>query len=52
MLAVQFVTAEEMRQRWRLRHRGAMPSGAMDSGDAAWMIVGRGSGNPNPLTHP
>lgn len=27
----------------------ATPSGAIDSGDAAWMIIGRGSGDPNPL---
>jgi hypothetical protein len=32
-------------QRWRVRHRGAMPSGAVDSGDGAWMISGPGSGD-------
>jgi hypothetical protein len=26
----------------------ATPSGAVDSGDATWMISGRGSGDPNP----
>src|SRR5947209_19676002 len=36
-------------QWWRLRHRGATPSGAVDSGDAAWTISGRGSGDPEPL---
>ncbi len=34
-------------QWWRLRHRGATPSGAVDSGDAAWTISGRGS-DPEP----
>jgi hypothetical protein len=33
-------------QWWRLRDRGATPSGAIDSSDAAWMIVGRGSSEP------
>jgi len=31
-------------QRWRLRHRSATPSGAVDSGDAKWTISGRGNG--------
>jgi hypothetical protein len=35
-------------QWWRLRHRGATPSGAIDPGDAAWMILGRRSGDPEP----
>jgi hypothetical protein len=29
---------------WRLRHRGATPSGAIDSAIATWTISGRGSG--------
>ena len=51
MLAVELVTAEEMRQMVALHHRGATPSGALDSDDTAWMIVDRGSGDPNPLTN-
>jgi hypothetical protein len=34
--------------RWRLHHRSATPSGAVDSGDAAWRISGRGTATQNP----
>ncbi len=35
-------------QRWRLRHRSATPSGAVDSGDATWTISGRRGGDLEP----
>ena len=35
-------------QWWRLRYRGATPSGAIDFGEATWMIFGRGSSDPEP----
>jgi len=33
---------------WRLRHRGATPSGAIDTANATRTVSGRGSGNPVP----
>jgi hypothetical protein len=35
-------------QWWRMRHRSATPSGAVNSGDVTRTIFGRGSGDPEP----
>jgi hypothetical protein len=39
-------------QWWRLRHRGATPSGVMDTADVMWTVSRRRGGDPEPTDSP
>jgi hypothetical protein len=49
LLAASLVTSARCRW-WRLRYRGAMPSGAINIADATWTLSGEGAATPGSLT--